>query len=98
MKRSFFGYKISEVDTLIETLREENESLNTELSKLKIEAKNNPGSKNAKYILLEENLKKYEDDLIRLDKENKALQEQVIYLQDKLAYLQQEKATTPASS
>lgn len=39
MKKTLFGYKISEVDKIIESLRNENENLNAEIARLKIEKK-----------------------------------------------------------
>jgi len=74
MKKALFGYKISEVDKILQYLREENESLNTEIAKLKIQIKNNVDS--AKTILLEENLKNYEKELIRLKSENSEIKMQ----------------------
>jgi len=74
MKKTLFGYKISEVDKIIESLRNENENLNAEIARLKIEKKNEVDS--AKTVLLEENLKNYEKELIRLKSENSEIKSQ----------------------
>lgn len=73
MKKSLFGYKTSEVDIIIEALREENESLNSKIITLQNQIKNNIGEKNAKSILLEENIKKLERDNLKINMEKEAL-------------------------
>ena len=74
MKRVLLGYKISEVDKIINSLKDENENLNAEIARLKIQIKNNID--NAKSILLEENLKNYEKELLKLKTENSELKNQ----------------------
>lgn len=93
MKRFLFGYKISEVNKLVDSLRDENERLKTENTKLKIQMKNNIDS--AKSILLEEALKNNEKELIRLKTENNEIKSQNeiltrenISLQHQIALLQ----------
>lgn len=71
MKRVLLGYKITEVDKIIGSLKDENESLHAEIARLKIQIKNNIDS--AKSILLEENLKTYEKELLKLKTENNEL-------------------------
>lgn len=74
MKKIFSRNKTSVSNKIIETLRDENEKLNAEITKIKIQMKNNVDS--AKSILLEENLNNYEKELIQLKIENNNLKTQ----------------------
>lgn len=74
MKKAMFGYKKAEVDFLMKTLRDENESLKAEIAKLNIQIKNNVDS--AKAILLEDKVKNYEQEMIRIKNENNELKNQ----------------------
>lgn len=69
MKKVFFGYKVSEVDLIINTLREENESLNATITTLKTQIKNSDESSGAKANLVEADLKKLEENLKQLNNE-----------------------------
>ena len=68
MKKTFWGYNVSEVDIIINTLREENESLNATITTLKTQIKNSETS-GAKANLLEADLRMLEEDLNKLKEE-----------------------------
>lgn len=72
MKKGLFGYKVSEVDVMMNTLREENESLNATITTLKTQIKNSEIC-GAKANLLEDNLKSMEENLAQLTKEKNEL-------------------------
>lgn len=91
MKKSLFGYKKTEVDVLINTLREENDSLNATITTLNTQIKNGEAT-SAKVNLLEseiESLKGQNAELMKqienlqnekeaLNKENSELKKQII--------------------
>jgi chromosome segregation ATPase len=76
MKKGFFGYNVSEVDVMLNTLREENESLNATITTLKSQIKNNETG-GAKANLLEADLKNREESIKNLNEENNELKHQV---------------------
>ncbi len=76
MKKGFFGYNVSEVDVMLNTLREENESLNATITTLKTQIKNNETG-GAKANLLEADLKNREESIKKLSEENNELKHQV---------------------
>lgn len=76
MKKVFFGYDVSEVDVILDTLREENESLNATITALKAQIKNNEAG-GAKVSLLESDLKDREAALQQLTEEKIELKYQV---------------------
>lgn len=90
MKKSLFGYKIAEVNVIIDALREENESLNATITTLKTQIKNTIGQKSAKSILVEEDLKKLETDLIKINKEKAELLVQISTLTKEFEVLYQQ--------
>lgn len=92
MRKTIFGYKISEVNKIIENLREENENLNATIVTLKLHNKNNGNYKNAKYILLEEDLKNYEKDIINFKIEIKELKTQISILTNEIESLNKQNA------
>ena len=53
MKKSLFGYNVSETDITLNALREENESLNAAIIDLKTQIKNIASEENVKVSLLE---------------------------------------------
>ncbi len=76
MKKGFFGYNVSEVNVMINALREENESLNATITTLKTQIKNSEIG-GAKANLLEANLKSIEENLKQLSAEKNELISQV---------------------
>lgn len=88
MKKSLFGYSISEVDVMLNTLREENESLNGTITTLKTQVKNNE-TNGAKANLLEADLKKLEEKLKQLSEEKDELISQTASLSQEVTdYIQ----------
>lgn len=83
MKKTLFGYNISEVNTILDSLREENKSLNSTINILKLRIKNIDDDSNAKSILLEKDLKKYEENLVSLNIEKMDLEKQLNSLVEK---------------
>ena len=83
MKRRLFGYKISDVNTIISALREENESLNATIAMLQSQIKNNIGEKNAKFLLLEDELETLKSNLLRANIEKEELLDQITSLKSK---------------
>ena len=81
MKKGFFGYNVSEADTLLNALREENESLNATITTLKTQIKNNETS-SAKANLLEVDLKSSEENLKQLNDEKNDLKTYIEQLSD----------------
>ncbi len=79
MKKGLFGYSISEVDVMLNTLREENESLNGIITTLKTQVKNNE-TNGAKANLLEADIKKLEEKLKQLGEEKDELLSQAASL------------------
>lgn len=80
MKKELFGYKISDVNAILDSLREENASLNATITTLKTQIKNNVGDVSAKSMLLENELSKSEKELMKLNKERDDLLTQISYL------------------
>lgn len=80
MKKRLFGYRISDVDMVLDALREENESLNSTIITLQNQIKNNLSEKNAKFIFLEDDFKKLEKDNLQINIEKDELTKQVIAL------------------
>ena len=80
MKKRLFGYRISDVDMVLDALREENESLNSTIITLQNQIKNNLSEKNAKFIFLEDDFKKLEKDNLQINMEKDELTKQVIAL------------------
>ena len=76
MKKGFFGYNVSEVDVMVNSLREENESLNATITTLKTQIKNSEIG-GAKANLLEANLKSTEENLSQLTEEKNGLLSQI---------------------
>ena len=70
MKKQLYGYNISEVDSTINALLEENENLKATIITLKTQLKNNVSEKNAKYLLLEEKIRMQEKELMKLSMAN----------------------------
>lgn len=83
MKKSLFGYNVSEVNTILDALREENKSLNSTITSLKVKIKNIDGDSNAKSIILEEDLKNYEENIVSLNTEKKDLKKKLNSLIEK---------------
>lgn len=79
MKKGLFGYSVSEVDVMLNTLREENESLNGTITTLKTQVKNNE-TNGAKANLLEADVKKLEEELKQLNDEKDELLSQTASL------------------
>ncbi|MDF2868966.1 MAG: hypothetical protein K0R05_541 [Anaerocolumna sp.] len=79
MKKSLFGYSVSEVDVMLNTLRDENESLNGTITTLKTQVKNNE-TNGAKANLLEADVKNLEEKLKQLSDEKNELLSQVASL------------------
>lgn len=77
MKKGFFGYKVSEVDVVINALREENESLNATITTLKTQIKNSAADNGAKANLLEADLKKNEEILKQVTEDKNELISQI---------------------
>jgi chromosome segregation ATPase len=79
MKKGFFGYNVSEVNVMMNALREENESLNATITTLKTQIKNSEIG-GAKANLLEANLKSIEENLRQLSAEKNELISQITAL------------------
>ncbi len=94
MKKSLFGYKVSEVNVTLSTLREENESLNATIATLKTQMKNGANGNGAKISLLEADLKKSEEELIRVNEEKNELLSTISSLTTELEALKQEHKIT----
>lgn len=82
MKKGFLGYKVSEVDVIINALREENESLNATITILKTQIKNSE-TNSAKTNLLEADIRTLEENLKILNEENSGLSAQISSLSEK---------------
>ncbi len=89
MKKSFRGYKVSEVDIIINTLREENESLNATITTLKTQIKNSEAS-GAKASLLEADLRILEENLKKLNEEKLELISQISSISEESESLKQQ--------
>lgn len=89
MKKSFWGYNVSEVDIIINTLREENESLNATITTLKTQIKNSETS-GAKANLLEADLRMLEEDLNKLKEEKLELLSQISSFKEESEALKQQ--------
>lgn len=92
MKKSFFGYDVSEVDVMLSALREENESLNATIITLKTQMKNGGYGNSARINLLETELRSNEEELILLREEKRELLAQVSSLSREINTLQQQNA------
>lgn len=79
MKKSLFGYNASEVDVMLNTLREENESLNGTITTLRTQVKNSE-SNGAKATLLEIDIKNLEERLKLVSDEKNDLLSQIASL------------------
>lgn len=77
MKKSLFGYNITKINKIINSLREENEGLNATITTLQAQIKNNVGTKSAKLIFLDEELKSKENEIIKIGLENEELVSQI---------------------
>ncbi|BCK00004.1 hypothetical protein [Anaerocolumna chitinilytica] len=89
MKKTFWGYSVSEVDIIINTLREENESLNATITTLKTQIKNSETS-GAKANLLEADLRMLEEDLNKLNEEKLELLSQISSFKEESEALKQQ--------
>lgn len=87
MKKSLFGYKVSEVNTILNSLKEENKSLHSTITALKLKIERIDVDSNAKSILLEEDLKTYEENLININKEKNDLEKKLNSLMKENEYL-----------
>ncbi len=92
MKKGFLGYKVSEVDVVINALREENESLNTTVTTLKTQMKNSDSSNGAKATLLEDDLKRSEELLKKSSEEKEELITQITKLTNNSDLMHQKNA------
>ena len=90
MKKSLFGYKASEVDIVIGTLREENESLNSTITTLNTQIKNSATNNNAKATLLEADLKKSEESSQLIKEEKEQLEAQITAFSEEVQALKQQ--------
>lgn len=72
MKKSLFGYRITDVDTLISSLKEENESLNDTITTLKAELKNSSDNE-TKSTILEDDYQKIKEQLALATSKNQEL-------------------------
>ena len=86
MKKSLYGYNVAEVNIILDALREEIESLNSTITTLKFKIKNIDGDSNAKSLLLEEDLKKYEKNLLSSNIEKGDLEKQLNSLVEKYEF------------
>ncbi len=89
MKKTFWGYNVSEVDIIINTLREENESLNATITTLKTQIKNSETS-GAKANLLEADLRMLEEDHNKLNEEKLELLSQISSFKEESEALKQQ--------
>ncbi len=96
MRKSLFGYNISEVNAALDNLREENESLNATIVTLKTQIKNSISDSGAKANLLEADLKMKEEDLRILREEKKELLSQITSLSAETELLHQKNAELSA--
>lgn len=88
MRKQLYGYNISEVNSTIDALREEIDSLKAIIVTLKTRIKNNVSEKNAKYILLEERIKMQDKELMKLSMANEIYSHEAdneIYVMDEVA-------------
>ena len=92
MKKSIFGYNTSEVNVMLSTLREENESLNTIITTLKTQMKNSVNGNGAKSNLLEADLKSSEEELKRISEEKNELISEISSLTKEVDALKQQNA------
>jgi chromosome segregation protein len=86
MKKSILGYNVSEVDIMLNTLREENEGLNATIVTLKTQIKNNETS-SAKANLFEAELKSREETMKQLNEEKNEFKQQISSLTAEYAIL-----------
>lgn len=91
MKKSFFGYKKSDVETTLNSLREENEQLNSTIATLNAQLKNGDGN-SAKVTLLESTIEQTKQDLKNSQATIATLEHDKAELQNKLSTLESETA------
>ena len=82
MKKQFFGYRIADVDIILDSLRSENESLNAAIAALKKESGSKDQSQEHQISLLEEELNVCRSSIMQLN-------EKVAELEAKLALSEQ---------
>lgn len=92
MKKSLFGYNISEVNVMLNALREENESLNATVTTLKTQMKNGVNGSGAKLNLLEADLKNSDEELKRVSEEKNELISKISSLTSEVDALKQQNA------
>jgi chromosome segregation ATPase len=90
MRRSLFGYKVSDVTVAMSAIREENESLNATIISLKTHIKNLESGNNAKAILLENDLRTLENNLKEVSEEKDKLTLQIDSLKNEIEAMKQE--------
>lgn len=90
MKKSLFGYKVSETDITLNALREENESLNAAIIDLKIQIKNIASEENVKVSLLENKIIKNNEALQNAANEKRELLSQIAMLSEEMGKLRNE--------
>ncbi len=96
MKKSLFGYNISEANITLNALREENESLNASIIALKTQIKNSASEENAKVSLLENEIIKNKEALQNATDEKRALLSQIAVLSSDVTELRKENETLRA--
>ena len=90
MKKSLFGYNVSETDVTLNALREENESLNTAIIDLKTQIKNIASEENVKVSLLENKIIKNNEALQNAAIEKRELLSQIAMLSEEVGKLRNE--------
>jgi cell division protein FtsB len=96
MKKSLFGYNISEADITLNALREENESLNASIIALKTQIKNSASEENGKISLLENVNMKNKEALKNAADEKRSLLSQIAVLSKDVEELRKENETLRA--
>ncbi|TCL58110.1 hypothetical protein EDD76_107226 [Kineothrix alysoides] len=90
MKKSLFGYNISEADITLNALREENESLNASIIALKTQIKNSTSEENVKLSLLQNEIIKNKEALQNALDEKRVLLSQIAVLSGDAGELRKE--------
>ncbi len=90
MKKSLFGYNVSETDITLNALREENESLNAAIIDLKTQIKNIASEENVKVSLLENKIIKNNEALQNAAIEKRELLSQIAMLSEEVGKLRNE--------
>lgn len=90
MKKSLFGYNVSETDITLNALREENESLNATIIDLKTQIKNIASEENVKVSLLENKIIKNNEALQNAANEKRELLSQIAMLSEEMGKLRNE--------